>query len=197
MPRIISAENVLKVFFKESIAYELEKSTDRGAYTQYILVSDDSVQKVKNLTLKGNNNVKSLNSSEISTVAFKFDFLNKTKLIVFFEPNQKNSNNEIGYAIVEIQTCTADDLLPKNSSQILSQQEKDALIKEIQKNKDFKCANDLDESILSLANDSWLNELENPITTVIENSSGNKTVTTYPSTFKYKMFYTFEVGNFE
>jgi len=67
------------------------------------------------------------------------------------------------------------------------------LIKEIQKNKDFKCANDLDESILSLANDSWLNELENPITTVIENSSGNKTVTTYPSTFKYKMFYTFEV----
>ena len=183
-----------KLFFEQSIALDTATTNEGTAYTQYILVSEDSEQKVKKLTLIECTNNAQVCLNGISKYAVKIDHLGKVTPIVFYADSL--DSEQINYTILDMKICTADDLDAKNPSQTLSQNEKQDLVTEIGNGK-IKCASYPSEIINKLSDscpDVPDHSNDREIFTII-NSSGNKTVTTYSSTYKSKICYTFETGN--
>jgi len=185
-----------KLLFKQSIALDTATTNEGAAYTQYILVSENSEQKVKKLTLiKCTNDAQECWNGKSKNVV-KIDHLGKVTPIVFYADSL--DSEQIFYTIPKMKSCTADDLDAKNPSQTLSQEEKQDLFTKIENGK-IKCASYPSEIINKLSDscpDVPDHSNDREIFTII-NSSGNKTVTTYSSTYKSKICYTFEIEEFE
>ena len=183
LPRILSQRDS-KLFFEQSIALDTATHNEGAAYTQYILIRN---KKVKKLTLRENNDGPIDLNNKIKV--FKIDHLDKSRLIVFFPAE---TEVEINYKTVQMQTCTADNLLAKNSFETLSQSEKAALVEVIHKYGKLYRASYPSASVTGLSDDSCPEVPKTLVTTRIS----NKTVAIFSSTLKSKICYAFVVGNF-
>ena len=180
-----------RILFKESIAYNEIESIREGTEIQYILYSAGSSYKIKRLTLRKCtfSAIQCVNGK--SGFVFKIDHVKKNKVIVFFQPASEVPN-EIGYTIVDLlPTCEAENLLAKNSSEILNQIEIAALVEAINENREFYCASYPSSSVTEL-DDSCPDVPKTAVTTVIS----DKTVAIFSSNLKSKICYAFVVGNF-
>jgi len=170
-----------------------ERGEEDGKQIQLILISDGSTYNIKELILK----MCTLDAVQCvknkSKVVFKIDHFKKDKLIVFFE-SASGVLNEIGYTIVDVlPTCTAENLLAKNSSEALNESEKAALVEVIHKYGKLYRASYPSASVTGLSDDSCPEVPKTVVTTRIS----DKTVAIFSSTFKSKICYAFVVAEVE
>jgi len=182
LTRLLS-ERGSKLFFEQSIALDTATTNEGTAYTQYILVSENSEKKVKKFTL-----IKKAPSKPDLIVVFKKDHLNSNRIIAFSAATLEDT--QINYATAQKVYCNKDSFKSKSGSHNVRTEIKDAINGEISK-LGFKCLK-YDDGVMTESKDRCPTNPQTNHSFKINYKDAERTITIYNSTFNTSVC--FELG---
>jgi len=184
----LSGENS-KVFFNQSIAYDYEADSSE-MYDQYILVPENSEQKVKKLTL-----IKKAPNSPVETdliAVFKKDHLDKSRIIAFSAATLEET--QINYATAQEVAYDKHRLKSKSGSRHSTAIE-EAISRKITE-LGFQCL-EYDDDVMTKSKDTCPTNPQTNHSIKINYRSAERTVTVYSSTFNTSVCYELDWEEFE